>query len=138
MKCTLYWPNADSQTYANITVTFKSAVTHADFVIRTFDVKSVSQNSPPDLIFLYSENEVRDCLLSLPPFFSLCILPLRPLFQLSHPLSLCRVIRMKFVRSVSFTTCRGPTLVSLVMPLHCFTSCTTLEMLTTTATHGLC
>ncbi|CAI8026225.1 Receptor-type tyrosine-protein phosphatase delta [Geodia barretti] len=41
VKCSQYWPSADSQTYAGITVTFKTITNNADFVVRTFDVKRV-------------------------------------------------------------------------------------------------
>ena len=41
VKCNQYWPNSDSQTYGDITVTFKSNITTADFVIRCFDVQRV-------------------------------------------------------------------------------------------------
>ena len=42
VKCTQYWPNTGSQQYANITVTITNTVNHADFVIRHFQIKSVS------------------------------------------------------------------------------------------------
>ena len=42
IKCSQYWPNGESQTCADITVTFKSATNNADFVVRTFEVKRVS------------------------------------------------------------------------------------------------
>ena len=42
VKCTQYWPNTGSQQYANITVTIMNTVNHADFVIRHFQIKSVS------------------------------------------------------------------------------------------------
>ena len=42
VRCLQYWPNSDSQQYAYVNVTLINTIQQADFVIRHFQIKSVS------------------------------------------------------------------------------------------------
>lgn len=42
VKCSQYWPNKGTIDYGNISVTLINTVTHADFVLRQFTIKNVS------------------------------------------------------------------------------------------------
>jgi len=61
VKCTQYWPNEGSQRYANITVTLKNTINLADFSVRHFQIKSVSDLSgfiPKPLPSHYGDMEI--------------------------------------------------------------------------------
>ena len=42
VKCSQYWPDTSSQQYAHVNVTLINTIQQADFVIRHFQIKSVS------------------------------------------------------------------------------------------------
>ena len=44
VKCSQYWPDSGSQQYSYINVTLVDTITHSDFVIRHFRIKSVSEH----------------------------------------------------------------------------------------------